>query len=84
LATIPSGGLISVFFFEISSQLVERQVPLLSTNDFFIAILVSSDARISNKHTILEEILEELIELLFSFWLLLDFTLDCVPVRFLY
>ena len=41
-ATMPSGGVQSIFFAPTSLQLVDRTVPLLSTNDFIIALRVSS------------------------------------------
>lgn len=43
-ATIPSGGLVSTFLDPTSAQLVDKQVPLLSTKLFIMARRVSSSA----------------------------------------
>nr|AFK36194.1 unknown [Medicago truncatula] len=41
---MPSGGLPSTFFVPTSFQFVNSTVPFHSTNDFFMALLVSSSA----------------------------------------
>lgn len=51
----PSGGVHSVFFFPISDQLVDRTVPLLSTNDFIIARRVSSSPFEAQSHNVIDD-----------------------------